>query len=359
MDAQSLSSDAAGSGIARYTRSLIEALAQRDDVTLRVLCEDAIPMPEGVERVRIRRIFRHPRDELREHLVRLPLELRRARRDGSLFHNPVFHAPPGVRTPWVQTLHDVIPLVMPSPDVAILTARWKRFGPRYLEASAVIAISHHAAREGIRVLGLDPARVHVAHHGVDPQYVPSPDGPADPPYLLMVNEFSLRKGYAEAFAVMDDLADAGYPHRLVVAGRVRDWARDMFNELLATVRHPDRIDCREFVPDLVPLYQGATAFVMPSHYEGFGLTVLEAMSCGVPVVAFSNSAVTEVVGRGGELVPNGDVPAMTAAVRRLLDEPSYAAESRARALEQARPFTWAASAGVHAEVYRSVAADTP
>lgn len=357
MDAESLSSEAAGSGIASYTRNLIGALSGRDDVSLRVLCEDAIAMPDGVERVPIQRVFRHRRHgELREHLVRLPLELRRARRDGSLFHNPVFHAPPGVRAPWVQTLHDVIPLVSPSPDVAILTERWKRFGPRYRQASGVIAVSHHAAREGIRVLGLDPARVHVAHHGVDPRYQPGPDGPADPPYLLMVNEFSLRKGYAEAFAVMDTLVDAGYPHRLVVAGRVRDWARDEFNRLLAGVRHPDRIDCREFVPDLVPLYQGATAFLMTSRYEGFGLTVLEAMACGVPVVAFSNSSVTEVVGPGGALVPDGDVAAMKAELRRLLDEPSYADEWRGRALEQARQFTWAASAAVHAEVYRSVAA---
>jgi alpha-1,3-rhamnosyl/mannosyltransferase len=237
-----------------------------------------------------------------------------------------------------------------------LTTRWKRLGPRYLKASAVIAISNHAASDGIRVLGLDPARVHVARLGVGPLFVPGFEGPSVPPYLLVVNEFTRRKGYGEAFAVLDALVDAGYPHRLVVVGRIHDWARGDVTRLLGAARHPERIEIHQWVPDLVPIYQGASAFLMTSRYEGFGLTPLEAMACGTPVVAFSNSAVTEVVDGGGHLVADGDVGAMYAAVRMVLDNPSCAAEWRQRGVEHARAFTWAASASIHAEVYRSVAA---
>jgi glycosyltransferase involved in cell wall biosynthesis len=358
IDAQSLSSEAAGSGIATYTEQLMGALSDRSDVAVTALCTNAIVLPAGVTRARIHRLLEDPRLEQREHLTRLPLDLWWARRGGAVFHNPVFHAPPAVRRPWVQTLHDVVPLVAFSPDVAVLTDRWKRFGPRYRKASAVIAISQHAATEGIRVLGLDPQRVHVARHGIDPRFRPGDQGPADPPYVLMVNEYSQRKGYGEAFAVFDALVEAGLPHRLVVVGRIRDWARPDFEKVLATSHHRERIDLLEWVPDLAPIYQGAAAFLMTSRYEGFGFTPLEAMASGVPVVAFSNSAVTEVVDGGGQLVPDGDVPAMVAVLRRLLVDPSWAGEWSQRGLAHAATFTWAASAAVHAEVYRSVAEES-
>jgi glycosyltransferase involved in cell wall biosynthesis len=255
----------------------------------------------------------------------------------------------------VQTLHDVIPLLFDSPDTAALRARWKRLAPRYRRASAVIAISEHVASSGVTTLNLDRDRIHVAHHGVSPAFRPGAGGPSDPPYLLVVGEYSRRKGYAEAFAVMDALADAGYPHRLVVAGRIHEWARPEVESLRNSARHPDRIDLRGFVPDLVPLYQGATGVLMTSRYEGFGLPVLEAMACGVPLVAFANSAIPEVVGDGGLLVADGDVMAMTAAARQIIDTPALAQEWRERGLIRASRFTWERSAAIHAEVYRLAA----
>ena len=355
LDAQPLSSVAADSGIGVYTRSLMAALAHRSDVVLLALCDPQVALPPGVDRLPMRRLASRPRLEVVEHSFRLPVEMLRKRPKGSVFHNPSFHAPFGIRSPWVQTLLDVIPLVFDSPDQAVLRSRWKRFGPRYRHADAVIAISRHAASEGISRLGLNPDRVHVATLGVDPSFRPGPDGPADPPYLLVVSEFSRRKGFAEAFAVMDALVDAGYPHRLVVAGRLHPGARQELSGLHASMGHPERVELRGFVPDLLSLYQGATGYLMTSRYEGFGLPALEAMASGVPVVAFANSAVTEVVEGGGQLVPDGDVAAMVAHVRRLLDNPLEASEWRARGVAHASSFTWDRSAAIHAEVYRSVA----
>jgi glycosyltransferase involved in cell wall biosynthesis len=353
LDAQPLTSVAADGGIGSYTRHLLDALATRDDLDLHALCLDGALLPEGVQPIPIRRVAHRPRLEAREHAFRVRYDLRRHRPADSVFHNPSYHAPAGVAAPWVQTLLDVIPLVIDTPDQAVLRARWKRFGPRYRNASAVIAISRHAADEGIRLLGLEARKVHVAPLGVDRTFVAG-SGPTDPPYLLTVGHYSRRKGFAEAFAVMDALADAGYPHRLVVAGRIHPWARAELSALHRAARHPERIALHDAVPDLVPLYQGATAFVMTSRYEGFGLTALEAMACGVPVVAFANSSVSEVVGQGGQLVDDGDVMAMTMAVRTVLDDPSCASEWRERALAQARLFSWTTCAAQHAQVYHAV-----
>lgn len=358
VDAIALTGPTSRSGIGTYTRNLITALAERDDVAPIALCAFGAAVPAGVPTIGVHRFSQRARARVIEHAVRLPLELRRRRPPGALFHNPGFHAPAGVTSPWVQTLLDVIPLVYDAPDQAALRARWRRFGPRYRRADAVVAISHHAAEEGVRLLGLDRARVHVAHCGVDPAYLAGPgNGEAPPgrPYLLMVGEFSQRKGYREGFAVSDALVDAGYPHRLLVAGQTHPWGAAELAALHARARHPDRIELLGFVEDLARLYQYASCFIMPSRYEGFGLPCLEAMASGAPVVAFANSALTEVVGAGGILVPDGDVVAMTAAVRCLLDDPVLAGETAAAGTRHAHGFTWAAAAEVHAGVYRSVA----
>jgi glycosyltransferase involved in cell wall biosynthesis len=366
IDASALTSVAAGSGIGTYVRNLLAALAAVPElnIAVSVLAEPAAAMAPGIERRPIhRRCKERARVEVVEHAIRLPWDDRMRRRGGEVFHEPGFHAPWGIRGPKVQTLHDVIPLVLDEPDVAALRQRWQRFGPRYRSADAVIAVSRHAADEGIRVLGIDPARIFVAHHGVDPVYWPGEPaercGPAEqggPPYLLAVGEYSRRKGFGEAFAVMDALADAGYPHVLKVVGRIHAHARDELEALRAAARRPDRIELLGHVPDLAAVYRAAAALLMTTRYEGFGLPAVEAMASGTPVVAFANTAVAEIVAGGGVLVADGDVAAMVAALRCLLDSPAAADEIRQQGLGRAAEFTWAKSAAIHAEVYRMVAA---
>lgn len=352
VDAAALSGPPAGSGVGTYTRQLLDALGMTPDVDVTALVGRTVALPDGVHRHPVRRLVHHGRGELIEHAVRLPYDLWRT--PGHVFHNPGFHAPWRVDRPWVQTLLDVIPLVRDDPDLAALRRRWRRFAPRYRRADAIVAISRSAADDGIRLLGLDPARIEVAHLGVAPAFRPG-DGPADPPYLLVVSEFAKRKGFSEAFAVAARLADLGHPHRLKAAGRIHDWAREPLQEAVATSPRPDLVDILGFVDDLPALVRGASVFLMSSRYEGFGLPALEAMASGVPVVAFDNSAVTEVVTGGGILVPDGDIEAMAQAADRLLRSPEAWEEASHAGVARAAQFTWAASAKVHAEVFSSVA----
>jgi len=327
-------------------------LGSAADVEVTALVTDSVHLPAGVHRREVHRVAHVGRAELVEHALRLPLDLRRT--SGDIFHNPAVHAPWRVDRPWVQTLFDVIPLVRDDPDMAALRKRWRRFAPRYRRADAIVAISRSAADDGIRVLGLDPARIQVAHLGVGPEFRPGP-GPTDPPYLLVVSEFSTRKGFAEAFAVTARLAERGHPHLLKVAGRVHPWAREALLATVAASPRPDLVEVLGFVEDLPALLRDASVFLMSSRYEGFGLPALEAMASGLPVVAFANSAVTEVVTGGGALVPDGDVAAMTEAVYRLLESPAAWQDARDAGLARAAQFTWAASAKLHAEVFSSVA----
>lgn len=351
VDASALGGPSASSGIRTMTRGLLGGLVAEGSFDITAIVTPGVQLPSGVKRQEVHRVAPRGRAELMEHALRLPLELRRTHTQ--VFHEPGFHAPWRVDRPYVQTLFDVIPLVLDDPDLAALRRRWRRFAPRYRQADAVIAISRSAADDGIRWLSLDPSRIEVAHLGVGPTFHPGPRG-ADPPYLLIVSDFSRRKGFAEAFEVVARLAEHGHPHRLKVAGRVNPWSRRDLEATMAASRRPDLIDHLGFVDDLPALFRSASLFLCSSRYEGFGLPALEAMASGVPVVAFANSAVTEVVADGGCLVPDGNVAAMADAAHLLLASPGAWGDARGAGLERAARFTWSASARVHAEVFSSV-----
>lgn len=358
LDARSLADASSYRGIGTYTRHLLAGLAGCAGLEVTALVAKGTPVPAGI---RARPVLRLApgRWADAEHDLLLPLDLARARAE--VFHSPAQDPPRRSPGPWAQTLHGLAPLAMTGPGSAAERRRWDRRAPRLARAGAVIAVSRWCADQAVSRLGVDARRVHVAHHGVDPAFRPGPPAAtADPPYLLTVGELGPTKGYAEAFAAVGLLAEAGYPHRLRVAGRVAPWVAGQVRELLAAAPRPDRVDLvghLDHLAELPELYRGASALLVTSRYESFCLPAVEAMASGIPVVAFANTALPEIVGHGGLLVPDGDVPAMVRALRSsVLDSPDAARELAGRGLRRARDFDWAASVAVHAEVYRALAA---
>jgi glycosyltransferase involved in cell wall biosynthesis len=96
--------------------------------------------------------------------------------------------------------------------------------------------------------------------------------------------------------------------------------------------------------DLPALYSGASLFVYPSHYEGFGMPPLEAMACGVPVITSNNSSLPEVVGGAGILIDADDVKALTIQTTRVLEDSKMSAQMRSAGLQRAKLFSWEKSA---------------
>lgn len=352
VDATPLSDDSAYRGIGTYVRHLLAGLAHRSEFNLTALCQPRTPLPASVNRLSVHR--RAPdRWRRREHELLLPFDLLRSR--GAVFHSPALDPPWRSRSPWVQTLHDVIPLLFDDPDLEWERKRWERQASRYRRAAAVVAVSRHTADTGISMLGLDARRIEVIPHGVAAQFrPPAVDERTDPGRLLLVSEYSKRKGYDEAFAVVGELAQLGYRNELYVVGRIAPWVRPAVQEHVSRAAAPDRIRLLGFVDDLVAQYQRAKVLIMSSRYEGFGFPVLEAMACGTPVVAFANSSLTEVVGDAGLLVPDGDVVAMTQAVRSLLDDSARWNEFSTRGLEHVKRFSWERSVAAHAEVFSAL-----
>jgi glycosyltransferase involved in cell wall biosynthesis len=223
-----------------------------------------------------------------------------------------------------------------------------------LTAHTVIAVSRFCADHGISQLALDPQRIHVVYHGVSERFrVRAPCAPAEPPYFLFVGEYSPTKGHAEAYEVIGRLADRGAPHSLKVVGRIVPWTEDPMRAAVAKSRRPDRIELLGYQQDgLADLYRRASGLLITSRYESFALPAIEAMASGIPVVAFDNSALPEIIAHGGAMVTDGDVEAMADVLWQIVTNATLDQELRRRAIDRAGAFSWGRTAEEHAAIYR-------
>jgi glycosyltransferase involved in cell wall biosynthesis len=243
----------------------------------------------------------------------------------------------------VVVLHDVAPLREPG-WYSSLYVRWQRAVlPRIAHRAArIVTPSAFSRDEVVSLLGVDAARVVVVPGGVDARFTPAADpAPARAalgltnPYVLTVASRTARKNLAVLELSARRLAARGVD--LVAAGGDRPQFRSEA-DTGGGVRALGHVD-----DALLPgLYAGAAAFVLPSLYEGFGLTALEALAAGVPVVASDRGALPEVCGDAAQLVDPTDAEAIADALERAVDglEPARATAGPARAA----PFTWDATA---------------
>ena len=274
-----------------------------------------------------------------------------------LVHATTVTVPPRWRgTPVVVTVHDTFPLTDPDR----FTKRGARLMGRGLElarhADLVIVASEFTAA-ACRDAGFDDDRMVVVPWGVA-AVTPGPDAIAaarrrhrlDRPFLLWVGTVEPRKNLEVLLSAV-----ARLEHRdvdLVIAGP-DGWQVDL-DALVAPVR--DRVRTVGFLPpaELSALYAAAELLCLPSHAEGFGLTALEAMVQGTPVIGSDTSSIPEVVGDTGILVDPTDVEAWSGAIDALVGDDTRRAELGARAAERAAGFTWERCARSTVDAYRRV-----
>jgi glycosyltransferase involved in cell wall biosynthesis len=276
-----------------------------------------------------------------------------------LVHAASLGYPVSTRKPLVVTVHDLGPLT--QPDFFTNTRPWvmRRSLARLLAKTGhAICVSRSTADELLSYAGAGIAdRVHVIHEGVSPVFTPAPAAAEElpcngQPYILSTGKISPRKNIASVIAAFAAVAER-LPHHLVLAGG-DGWDVEEVHRIASTENIRARIHFAGFVTDsrLRALYAGASVYVHPSLYEGFGLTVLEAMACGCPVITSDRSSLPEVAGDAALLVDPLDTDAIAVALRQVCDEPRTATELREKGLRHARGFTWERCALETAEVYR-------
>jgi glycosyltransferase involved in cell wall biosynthesis len=364
-------------GIGRFVRNLVHAVVANDPTDAFVLLhadpnpgrEPAYPDASNVTR-RVLRVNERWTNII-WHRLQVPIPADWLTGPVDLFHSPDFVLPPirGARS--ILTVHDLAFLLYPECAEASLRAYLEKTVPRSVQrATYVVADSENTRNDVICLLGVPPERVTVVPGGVDPAFQPVED-PArlaalrreigldeTTPYILFIGVIEPRKnlvGLVDAFDILK--ARRPLPHKLVLAGK-RGWLSD------GTMERADRSPFRTdiifpgFIPDgeLPTLYSAAEAFAFPSHYEGFGLPVLEAMACGTPVVASRASSLPEVVGDAGMQVDPDDPERLASALELLALNPEMRADFRQRGFERAAQFSWDVAARVMLDVYRKVAA---
>ncbi len=272
--------------------------------------------------------------------------------------------------PFVSVVHDLTPWTNPEwhkgRTLVGFAPLWEKTVQR---AARLLCVSSATAGELTRVYPDVRDRVRVVWNGVDRDFAPGATPAAldetrrrncgGKPYILYLGTLEPRKNVETLVAACEllwsrrpDLPD------LVLAGGA-GWKTSGLFDRIAGSRFRERIHlpgyaARETARDL---YQAAEVFVYPSLAEGFGLPVLEAMACGLPVIASTAEALREVAGNAALFADPGDPAAFSRAIERVLDEPRERERLRAAGLLRAAEFSWEACARATAGVLAEAAAE--
>lgn len=316
--------------------------------------------------------YRSPLD-----MLRLTRAVRRER--PRVFFSPsvytYFPLPPGQRA--VVTLHDAIAERFPELTLPTRRARmfWRaKVSLALRQARLVLTVSEHAARDLRRVLHVRPERLRVASEAPAKAYLePStPEQvaaaaaaagvPAGTPWFTYVGGFNPHKNVDAIVRALARLAEGRErPPHLCLVGAIEG---DVFHGGQAQIRAEiARVGVEPLVhwtgwlsdDDLRPLHAGATALLLPSRCEGFGLPAVEAAAAGAAVIATTESPLPEVLAGGGRFVDPGDEEGLLAAMRELCDDEPTRAALAATARERAAALSWPRAAQVALDALREAA----
>ena len=370
-----------GRGIGRYVRSLLDAML-RLDVERRIgFLADASAELDGFARRTDERLHRVGSPPWVERLGMQAVHVRQHvywSRALPAMPFDLFHfcsqtdAPFALHAPYVVSVLDLIPHRMP--DLYAQGKSRARFAlGRWLErralfrATGLIAISEYTRNDLVALLHIPPERIAVTPLGVREGLAPASEAEIaalrrrhrlQPGYLLYVGGIDRRKNIPFLLEVLRAIVAQRPETELVLAGRYRD--DPDFADLVARLQRTgleESVRLVGYIPEeeLAALYSGASVFVYPSLYEGFGLPPLEAMICGAPVVAADRTALPEVLGHAALLADPEEIGEFAEAILSLLDHPERRLECSAAGQRHARKFTWETTARATLEAYRRFA----
>ncbi len=275
------------------------------------------------------------------------------RRDGLDFYHALFTPPPLSTVPMVFTMHCISSLVHPE-----FYPRFVAYRLNYLlkqgmrQCHRMVCVSQTTLEHVHEHYGVERSRMSVAYNGVGAQYRPLDSAGSfefvrrtldiQRPYILFVGKIQKHKNVVrlvEAYAQFR--ARTGSDTALILAGKPVTGVDEVHAAIarLGLARH---VRWLGYVPDqcLPPLYAAARMFVFPSLWEGFGIPMIEAMSCGTPVVASNATCLPEVAGDAARIFEAQSTEDLAAALEQVESSPQYRETLIRRGFQRAAQFTW-------------------
>jgi glycosyltransferase involved in cell wall biosynthesis len=236
-------------------------------------------------------------------------------------------------------------------------------------ADGIIAISENTKQDIMRILSLPDTKVRVIHEAASEDFRPLTEGPAldscrnkydlKHPFFFFAGSFSPRKNLARTVRAFARVADQ-IPHMFVVTGS-HTWGKQAFVDAVTESGVETRVKILGQVSedDLIKLYNLADFCIYPSLYEGFGLPIVEAMTCGCPVACSNTTCLPEVAGNAGLLFDPLDENSIADAIIRLSQNGPDKDAYINKALNQAKHFSWQKTAAETLKYFAKVAAGQP
>ncbi|MDM8521464.1 glycosyltransferase family 1 protein [Anaerolineales bacterium HSG6] len=361
-----------GGGIGRYTRGLITTLAQLDQQTeYRLLASSDAPI-DSLNSFQKYPNFSHKSYPFPErwmtigwHRLYLPIPVEWFTGQVDLFHSPNFILPPVRRAKTLLTVHDLSFIRHPQGAVVTLRNWLNKVVPRSLaRADHILADSESTKVDLFDIYNVSPNRVTVVGAGVEERFHPITEQATltrvaehyqlPERFILGLGTLEPRKnfkGLIEAFST----SAISKTHYLVIAGG-KGW---LYDDIFAAAENSpvkERIQFIGFVDDadLPALYTLADIFAYPSHYEGFGIPVVEAMACGTPVVCANNSSLPEVAGQAAIQVTATDTEMLASALHLLATDRDQYTQAINNGFLQAQKFSWVTATNRLQTVYQQL-----
>ena len=349
-------------GIGTYIQNIVAKVRQQQDLTAMLYAS-----PSDTAEI-LRNVGgpvepnSSPKYSLRE-LVSLSRAANQHRVD--LFHAPHYTLPYGLRMPSVVTVHDIIHLKFKQ----YFTPLQRRYAETMIRhactaSNAVIVNSEFTKDELLSVIAIDPAKVHVVPMGVNPVFFTpvsqerrdafAQRHKLDRPYILYTGSVKAHKNILTLLRAFNTLRRV-YDVLLVFAGEKLETDRELF-ELTERMIIKQRIRDlgRLSLDDLATAYQGARAVVLPSFYEGFGFSMVEAMASGVPAIGSKAGSIPEVMGKAGLIFDPYDGRRLEEYLGLMMIDESLRQELIEKGRTRAQQFSWDRCAERTIDIYRKV-----
>ncbi len=355
-------------GVHLYTLQILRQLLQTTQHDFLLITDRKGPLPDlprPVERVIAYPSARHPVLFYLWFEWAVPRVLRKWEAD--VFMSLDNFCSLRTEVPTILCVHDLAYLHQPEGVGKLMLAYYRAFMPKFVHrADTLVVVSRATLHDVVNSYHVDPKAIHVAYNGVrakfaeqlsttpneKPARITTANGTTidlTNPYIIYVGSIHPRKnvdGLIKAFNHFK--ATTQLPHKLVLVGRLA-WKAGPTKETLELSPWRDSIVLTGYLEaeNLGRLVAAATALILVSYFEGFGVPIIEAFNCRVPVIVSNTSSLPEVAGPGGIFVEPNDTTAIANAMQKLAEQPELAESLGEAGYAHAQQFTWEAAGAVY------------